>query len=74
MSDDDRFIQKAIKKPGSLRRIVSRRFGKKGFTEQGNIKQEVVSELAKEPGKVGKKARLAKTLRRIRVGRDTAVY
>lgn len=60
------WIQKAIKRPGALRAYVKRKYGKKGFTEKGTIKVEVLRELAKKPGSVGRRARLALTLRRLR--------
>lgn len=60
------WIQKAITKPGSLRAYVKRRYGRKGFTKKGTIKVSVLKDLANEPGKVGKRARLALTLRKLR--------
>jgi len=62
----DRWIQEAIKRPGALRQYVKRKYGKKGFTERGTIKVSVLRDLANEPGKVGKRARLALTLRKLR--------
>lgn len=60
------WIQKAIKRPGALRAYVKRKYGKKGFTKKGTIKTEVLRELAEKPGSVGRRARLALTLRRLR--------
>jgi len=61
-----KWIQKAIKKEGALRRTVRRRYGSKGFTSRGTIKVSVLRELAEEKGVTGKRARLALTLRRLR--------
>ncbi|MGB9672409.1 MAG: hypothetical protein ACPLZY_04605 [Candidatus Norongarragalinales archaeon] len=59
------WIQHAIRKPGALRTTVQRRYGKRGFTRKGTIKREVLAELAREKGVTGRRARLAKTLRRL---------
>jgi len=61
-----KWIQKAIKKPGSLRAYVKREYGSKGFTKRGTIKVSVLRELAKKKGKTGRRARLALTLRELR--------
>jgi len=61
-----KWIQKAIKKEGALRRTVRRRYGSEGFTSRGTIKVSVLRELAEEKGVTGKRARLALTLRRLR--------
>ena len=61
-----RWIQKAVKKKGALRRTVKRRFGKRGFTKKGTIKVSVLRDLANEKGVTGKRARLALTLRKLR--------
>ena len=71
MSRDDYWIQNAIKRKGALTQYVYRKYGKSGFTVSRKtgrlkIKQEVLNELAKKPGTTGKRARLAKTLRRFR--------
>ena len=62
----DRWIQEAIKRPGALRQYVKRKYGQRGFTERGTIKVSVLRDLANEPGKVGQRARLALTLRKLR--------
>jgi len=49
-----------------LRKYVRRHYGEKGFTERGIIKVEVLRKLAKRKGKVGQRARLALTLRKLR--------
>jgi len=59
------WIKKAIAKPGALRRTVMQKYGKAGFTERGTIKTEVLKEMAKD-GLMGKRARLALTLRGLR--------
>ena len=71
MSRNDYWIQDAIKRKGALTQYVYRKYGKRGFTisrKTGRlkIKQEVLNELAKKPGTTGKRARLAKTLRKFR--------
>ena len=60
------WIQKAIRKPGALRRTVKRLYGPKGFTSRGTIKVSVLRELAKKGGVTGRRARLALTLRKLR--------
>ena len=60
-----RWIQKAIKHPGSLRAYVKRRFGRRGFTKRGTIKTSILRKLAKRKGTIGRRARLALTLRRL---------
>lgn len=61
------WIQEAIERPGALRSYVMRKYGRRGFVKRGNrlvIKREVLERLAKKKGSVGKRARLALTLRR----------
>jgi len=60
-----RWIQKAIKHPGALRAYVRRRFGRRGFTKRGTIKVSILRKLAKRKGRIGRRARLALTLRRL---------
>jgi hypothetical protein len=62
----DYWIREAIEKPGSYRASVQRRYGKAGFTEKGTIKKEIVARDAKKKGRLGRQARLAKTLHRLR--------
>ena len=50
------WINKAINKPGALRKQT-------GTPEGKNISVTKLKELAKEPGKTGQRARLALTLR-----------
>lgn len=52
----EKWIQKAIKKPGSLRSAL-------GVKEGKNIPAKKLEAAAKKPGKLGQRARLAKTLR-----------
>ena len=54
-----RWIQAAIKKPGALRRTAKVKKGKK-------ISMSVLNKLAKRKGLTGRRARLAKTLRKLR--------
>lgn len=51
-----KWIQKAIKKPGALHRALDVPMGKK-------IPAGKLAKAAKAPGKLGQRARLAKTLR-----------
>jgi len=69
--NDEKWIQDAIKKPGSLRGHVARKYGKRGFTRSRKtgrpiIRRDVLNKLAKKKGKIGQKARLAITLRKLR--------
>jgi len=52
----EKWIQKAIKKPGALRSALGVKEGKK-------IPAKKLEAAAKKPGKIGQRARLAKTLR-----------
>ena len=54
-----KWIQKAIKKPGALRRQLGIRKGQK-------IPVKLLKSSAKRPGKLGQRARLALTLRKLR--------
>jgi hypothetical protein len=54
-----KWIQKAIKKPGALRRQLGAKKGKK-------IPLSKIRKAAKKKGKIGKRARLALTLRKLR--------
>jgi hypothetical protein len=53
-----KWIQKAIKKPGSLRKSLGVKKGKK-------IPVSKLNAAAKKGGKIGKRARFAKTLRKL---------
>ena len=69
--NDEYWIQDAIKKPGSLRGHVARIYGKRGFTRSRKtgkpiIRSDVLRKLAKKKGKIGHRARLAITLRKLR--------
>lgn len=52
----EKWIQKAIKEPGSLRKSLGVKEGKK-------IPVKKLEAAAKKPGKIGQRARLAKTLK-----------
>lgn len=52
----EKWIQQAIKKPGALRTQLGVEKGKK-------IPAKVLEKAAKAPGKLGQRARLAKTLK-----------
>ena len=53
---DGKWIQKAIKKPGSLRKSLNIKKGEK-------IPAKVLAKAAKKPGKMGQRARFAQTLK-----------
>jgi hypothetical protein len=55
----EKWIQKAIKKPGALRKELGVKKGKK-------IPAKKLNAAAKKKGKEGQRARLAKTLRKMR--------
>jgi hypothetical protein len=52
----EKWIQKAIKKPGALRKEL-------GVKEGKTIPAKKLAAAAKKPGKLGQRARLAKTLK-----------
>ena len=52
----DKWIQKAIKKPGALHKEL-------GVPEDKKIPSKKLAAAAKKPGKLGKRARLAETLK-----------
>ena len=52
----EKWIQKAIKQPGALRKSL-------GVAEGKKIPAKKLEMAAKKPGKLGQRARLAKTLR-----------
>jgi hypothetical protein len=55
---DNKWIQKAIKKPGALKKQL-------GVAEDKKIPAKVLDKAAKAGGKLGQRARLAKTLRKL---------
>jgi hypothetical protein len=57
----EKWIQKAIKKPGSLRSALGVKKGK-------NIPSQKLAAAAKKPGVMGKRARLAQTLKKMKRG------
>lgn len=59
MAEKKKWIQDAIKKPGSLRKELHIKKGEK-------IPEEKLEKAAKKPGKEGKRARLAETLKHLR--------
>jgi hypothetical protein len=52
----EKWIQKAIKKPGALKKAL-------GVSADKKIPAKTLAKAAKAPGKLGQRARLAKTLR-----------
>ncbi len=55
----EKWIQKAIKKPGSLRKEL-------GIKEGKTIPAKKLESAAKKPGKLGQRARLAQTLKKMK--------
>ena len=55
----EKWIQKAIKKPGALRSAL-------GVKAEKNIPAGKLAKAAKAPGKMGQRARLAKTLKKMK--------
>jgi len=55
----EKWIQKAIKKPGALRKQLGVKKGEK-------IPTKKLASAAKRGGKIGKRARLAQTLKKLR--------
>lgn len=62
MAEKKKWIQDAIKKPGSLRAELHIKKGKK-------IPEKTLEKAAKKPGKEGKRARLAETLKGFHKGK-----
>ena len=58
----ERWIQRAIKKPGSLKAQAKR---EGALNRDGTIKASWLEEKAKGSGKTAQRARLAKTLRKL---------
>lgn len=56
---EKKWIQKAIKNPGALREQL-------GVKEGNKIPAKVLAKAAKAEGKLGKRARLAQTLRKMK--------
>jgi len=62
-----KWIQKAIKRKGSLKRYMMQKYGKKAFTNKGTIKVEYLKRALKHAkGPVRKRIHLALTLRKFR--------
>lgn len=62
----ERWIQAAIRHPGRLRAYVQRVYGEDGFTQSGTIRVEVLRELARRKDGIGRAARLALRLRKMK--------
>jgi hypothetical protein len=60
------WIQDAIRHPGRLRAYVQRVYGEEGFTQKGTIRVEVLRELARRKDGIGRAAKLALRLKKIR--------
>jgi hypothetical protein len=55
----EKWIQKAIKKPGALRQAL-------GIKKGETIPSSTLAKAAKAPGKMGQRARLAQTLKKMK--------
>jgi len=55
----EKWIQKAVKKPGALRKAL-------GVKEGKEIPAKKLASAAKKPGKLGQRARLAQTLKKMK--------
>ena len=66
-----RWVQKAIKHPGALKRYMARVYGKKAFTSRGTIKREYLLKALKRAERehnttLIRRINLALTLRKLR--------
>ena len=63
MAKKENWIQDAIKKPGALRRTAKKAGG---MTKGGTISEKFLDSAASKRGKLGQRARLAKTLKKFK--------
>lgn len=59
MAEKKKWIQEAIKKPGALKKSM-------GVKENEKIPAKKLAKAAKAPGKMGQRARLAETLKKMK--------
>jgi hypothetical protein len=62
MAEKKKWIQEAIKKPGALKKSM-------GVKEDEKIPAKKLAKAAKAPGKMGQRARLAETLKKMAKGK-----
>lgn len=62
MAEKKKWIQEAIKKPGALKKSM-------GVKEDEKIPAKKLAKAAKVPGKMGQRARLAETLKKMAKGK-----
>lgn len=62
MAEKKKWIQEAIKKPGALKKSM-------GVKEGEKIPAKKLAKAAKAPGKMGQRARLAETLKKMAKGK-----
>lgn len=62
MAEKKKWIQEAIKKPGALKKSM-------GVKEDEKIPAKKLAKAAKDPGKMGQRARLAETLKKMAKGK-----
>jgi len=48
MARKRRWIKRAIKRPGRVKKYIKRKYGKKAFTKSGEIKQQYIHKAIKE--------------------------
>lgn len=68
MSSDDKWMQKAVKKPEALTNYMKRRFGNEAFTKKGTIKVEYLRKVANDDrvkDTTRRRAQLALTFRKV---------
>ena len=58
-----RWIQRAIKRPGRVRKYMMRKYGKKAFTKSGEIKTSYLRRAAKETNNRSLKSALLLSMR-----------
>ncbi len=62
MAEKKKWIQEAIKKPGALKKSM-------GVKEDEKIPAKKLAKAVKDPGKMGQRARLAETLKKMAKGK-----
>ncbi len=62
----ERWIQTAIRHPGRLRAYVRRVYGEEGFSRSGTIRVEILRDLARRKDAIGRAAKLALRLRKMK--------
>jgi len=63
MAEKKKWIQEAIEKPGALKKSM-------GVKKDEKIPAKKLAKAAEKPGKMGKRARLAETLKKLSKGKE----